>query len=111
MDKQISKNFIVEELSEAESGKYLLSLIAHRCNLSAEDVLDLSKQMVSEEIIQHHVTAFSPVWQGNNQRWYTYLPDAKKKRRMVAKSTEEKLKKTIVDYYKGIERKEAKTYS
>lgn len=38
------------------------------------------------------------IWQGKNGSWYTYLQEGEK-RRLVKKSTEEKIKETLIAYY------------
>lgn len=42
-----------------------------------------------------------PIWQGKDKNWRTYLPDSNKQngRRMVKKSTEEKIIESIIDFY------------
>lgn len=73
-------------------------------NLSIEDVQELSEEMTKQQILEKHTESFSPIWQGKNGRWYTYLPDETKKsgRKLIAKSTEEKLNTQIADYYKMV---------
>ena len=57
--------------------------------------------MTKKAVIDNHVKTFSSIWQGKNGRWYTYLPDDTKtpNRKLIAKSTEEKLHVVIVTYY------------
>lgn len=45
------------------------------------------------------------IWQGEDGGFFTYLPDetAKQKRKLVRKSTMEKLEDAIVDFYKSLE--------
>ena len=45
------------------------------------------------------------IWQGSDKGFYTYLPDERheKGRRLVRKSTEEKLEDAIIDFYKSEE--------
>ena len=87
---------------EENSSQTLLNFVLQQYNLSLEDVLELQNKMRETEIIQKHIENFSTIWQGNNGRWYTYLPDESKKnhRKLIAKSTEEKLNKEIVAYYR-----------
>ncbi|MBE7047602.1 MAG: integrase [Ruminococcaceae bacterium] len=89
-------------MEDEESAGQLLNFLLKSYNLSLEDVLELQNKMRETEIIQKHIENFSTVWQGNNERWYTYLPDESKKnhRKLIAKSTEEKLHKEIVAYYR-----------
>ena len=85
--------------------KSLLQIVLQKYNLTIEDVLELSEEMTRKEIINNHVRDFSPIWQGKNGRWYSYLPDdtKKSKRRQIAKSTEEKLNIEIIAYYKKLD--------
>lgn len=85
--------------------KTLLQIVLQTYNLTIEDVLELNEKMTKKEIVNNHVSEFSPIWQGKNGRWYTYLPDntKKSKRRQIAKSTEEKLNIEIIAYYKKLD--------
>ncbi len=89
-------------MDDEESAGQLLNFLLQRFNLSLEDVLELQDKMRETEIIQKHTENYSAIWQGQNGRWYTYLPDANKKdkRKLLAKSTETKLNKEIVAYYR-----------
>lgn len=85
------------------SPQLLLNFLLEQYNLNLEDVLDLQRKMRETEIIQKHIETFSTIWQGKNGRWYTYLPDESKtnNRRLLAKSTQEKLNMEIVAYYQA----------
>lgn len=39
------------------------------------------------------------IWQGNNGKWYVYLPDEEKGRVLKKRSTEEDIKNLVVDFY------------
>lgn len=80
----------------------LLQIVLEKYNLSIEDILELNEEMTKKTVIDNHVKTFSSIWQGKNGRWYTYLPDDTKtpNRKLIAKSTEEKLHDEIVTYYK-----------
>lgn len=92
MEKTTIENFLLQFLQEG----YNLNDVGN--------VLDKVKEdMDRKEIIQKHIKEFSTIWQGeSNGRWYTYLPDAAKKkgRRLIAKSSEEKIHHEIIGYYK-----------
>ena len=46
---------------------------------------------------------FSKIWQGKNDgKWYTYLPDEEKVRRLVKRKTKNDIEDVIVDYYKAV---------
>ena len=89
-------------IDDKPNSSQLLNFVLDQFNLSLEDVLELQNRMKESEIIQKHKNAFS-IWQGTNGRWYTYLPDESKhdKRKLLAKSTEEKLNREIITYYKS----------
>lgn len=79
----------------------LLSIITEDGKMSKEDVLNIVTKMKNEKIIKEHQEHYE-IWQGtNNGRWYTYLPDKEKKdgRRLIAKSSKEKLTEAIIEYY------------
>ena len=75
-------------MDDEDSDGKLLHFLLKSYNLSLEDVLELQNKMRETEIIQKHTENFSTIWQGNNGRWYTYLPDESKKnrRKLIAKS-------------------------
>lgn len=86
---------------EVQCLQYLLS----RCKLSIEDVQSEMENMRNERYLQSHLYE---IWQGKDGRWRTHLPDAdsKSERRLIAKSTREKLEKEIIRYYKSIDEQE-----
>lgn len=43
------------------------------------------------------------IWQGKDEKWYTYLPDADSGRKMKRLSTKKAIEDSIVDYYKELE--------
>lgn len=45
----------------------------------------------------------SKIWQSTDGKWYTYLPDINKKRKLIKRKTESELKDEIVKYYKSLE--------
>lgn len=55
------------------------------------------KQKIIEEKHEHKI------WQGDNGKWYTYLPDKEKGRVLKKKSTKEELENLICEYYKDAE--------
>lgn len=61
--------------------------------------------MKNEKYLQIHKYE---IWQGNDGRWRTHLPDAtsKSERRLIAKSTREKLEKEIIHFYKSMDEQE-----
>lgn len=81
--------------------QYLLS----RSKLTLEDVQSEIENMKNEKYLQNHKYE---IWQGNDGRWKTHLPDptAKSERRLIAKSTREKLDKEIIRFYKSVDEQE-----
>lgn len=89
---------------EVQCLQYLLK----RCKLSIEDVQSEMENMRNEQYLKSHLYE---IWQGKDGRWRTHLPDtnSKSERRLIAKSTREKLEKEIIRYYKSMdEQKQAK---
>lgn len=85
-----------------------LQYLLKRCKLSIEDVQSEIENMRNEQYLKSHLYE---IWQGKDGRWRTHLPDTNSKngRRLIAKSTLEKLQKEIIGYYKSIdEQKQAK---
>lgn len=75
-----------------------LSKYAIICNI--EDVKSEVEKMTNKKYLEQHTF---DIWQGADTRWRTYLPDNTKrnKRRLIAKSTREKIEAEIIAYYKG----------
>ncbi len=53
-----------------------------------------------EEILKEHPYK---IWEGKDGKWYTYLPDEKKKRALKKRNTEKAIKSLIVAYYEELE--------
>ena len=51
-----------------------------------------------EEILKEHPYK---IWEGKDGKWYTYLPDEKKGRRLIKKSTKESVESEVVKYRKA----------
>jgi hypothetical protein len=43
----------------------------------------------------------SRIWQSTDGKWYTYLPDLVKGKKLVKRSSEDALKDAIIEYYKN----------
>ena len=64
-------------------------------NLSyVQEQIEMNKR---EELLKKHPYK---IWQGKEGKWYTYLPDEKKGRRMVKRSTRKAIEDMIVAYWK-----------
>lgn len=88
----------------------VLQSVLKRYNLSMEDALKLNEEVTKNQIIENHIRTFSSKWKSKDGRWRTYLPDETRKngRKLVAKSTEDKLDAEIVTYYKTVSSRQEK---
>ena len=79
----------------------LLSFLLEYSKISIEDAKSEIEKMTNRKYLEQH--SFD-IWQGTDTRWRTYLPDdtKKNKRRLIAKSTKEKIEAEIIAYYKGL---------
>lgn len=75
----------------------------------SEDIVDLDsvrkmvnamKQIKREQYLKKHSYT---IWEGGNGRWYTYVSDetTAKGRKLIAKSSKEKLEEFLVEYYES----------
>lgn len=73
--------------------------------ISYEDVQEKIIMKKKEYYLSMH---HNKVWEDQNGKWYTYLPDDSKpnNRRKVKKSSYEDLEKEIINFYKSIEKHE-----
>lgn len=67
------------------------------------DVNTIQKQIEMNERKKYLKMHTHKIWQGNDKGYYTYLPDNIKGRKLVRKSTNEKLEDVIIAYYKSVE--------
>lgn len=67
------------------------------------DVSTIQKQIEMNERKKYIEMHNSKVWQGANDKWYTYLPDlhSKSGRKLVKKKTKEQIEDLLVEYYKN----------
>jgi len=82
-----------------ETENELLQFLLERDKLDKDDVLKDLEIMKHEKILNQHKENYK-VWQANDGRWKTKLPDGSKYGKLVAKSTLENLENCIVDFYK-----------
>ena len=94
-----------EESAQQKQQTELLQFLLSRSKLSIEDVHCEMENMKNQKYLENHMYE---IWQGNDGRWRTYLPDSttQKERRLIAKSTREKLEKEVIRYYKSIDEQE-----
>jgi len=79
----------------------MLNYLVKRDNLNVDDVLKELDDMRRDTILKQHKENYK-VWQANDGRWKTKLPDGSKYGKLVAKATLENLENFIVDYYKAM---------
>lgn len=81
------------DLSREELLKYAMS----------EGIIDLSsvrKQLEMAKREEYLAKHEYKIWQGNDGKWRTYIPDKEKTRRLVKKSTRRDIEDVIIAYYK-----------
>lgn len=64
------------------------------------DLYSVQQEMDKKERENYLALHTYSVWQGSNDRWYTYLSE-KEGRKLVKRTTEAKIQDVIVDYYKS----------
>lgn len=62
---------------------------------------DLQQEIMNEKEQSYLNQHPYDIWQGNNDKWYTYLPDKEKGRVLKKRNSEVKIKQLIIDYYKS----------
>ena len=89
------------KLNNVENVIEMLNYLVKRDNLNVDDVLKDMDDMRRDTILKQHKENYK-VWQANDGRWKTKLPDGSKYGKLVAKATLENLENFIVDYYKAL---------
>lgn len=88
----------MEEISDSDLLKYAIENgIIDRSTIQAN--IEMSERKKFLEQHKHKI------WQGKDEKYYTYIPDEKAKRgkRLIKRNTKEELNSAIVGYYKSIE--------
>lgn len=86
-----------------ESALELLNFLASQGKINLGDVQnEMARSRERDVVNRSHPYK---IYQGTDNRWYTYIPDESKKngRKKIAKSTEEQLMKTLYNFYTGQE--------
>lgn len=100
------KNPVISKDSQKKGGgtleyvseKELLQVIEKQFNIDRTTTLNLFMANKRQEILKKHPCR---IWQGtNNGMWYTYILESNGKRRLVKKSTREKIEDVIIECYK-----------
>lgn len=79
------------------SSELLLNYLTSNGTIDLDEVCIEYEMKKYEELLSKHPY---DIWQGKNEYWYTYLPDAKKGRVLKKRSTEQNLKNLVVEYYR-----------
>lgn len=79
----------------------ILQFIINNGMINIDDVQNSMEVMKREELLRKHQYK---IWQGKDEKWYTYLPDESKKdgRRLVKRSDRRKLEDIVVGYWKQL---------
>ena len=90
------------ELNTVKNVIERLNNLPERDNLNTDDVLEEVKEIMKRNtILKQHKENYK-VWQTEDGRWKTKLPDGSRYGKLVAKATLENLENFIVDYYKAM---------
>lgn len=94
------KNDITIELNENDLLQYAISHGIINMSSIQDEIIMTKKQ---EYINRHNFK----IWQGNNNKWYTYLPDpfSQNNRKLIKRSTKEAIYDAIVEYYDSFDKK------
>lgn len=79
-------------MSDAE----LLKFAIENGMLDAAYVQEKIEMQKREELLKKHPYA---IWEGTNQKWYTYLPDKEKGRVLKKRNTQQEIEDIVVDYW------------
>lgn len=87
-----------------------LDLLVKTLNYSSNcgiiySVKDLQSEIINMQNSKYLDNHSYEIWQGKDGRWRTHLPDQTQKsgRKLIAKSTREKIEQEIINYYKSID--------
>lgn len=76
------------------------NLLKQAIEMGIINIADVEKEMKKkeqQELLKQHPYK---IWQGNDGKWKTYLPDEKKGRKLVNKTTEQAVIDAVVKYWK-----------
>lgn len=84
--------------NSTHSAEELLQLAIECGRITEEELLAYADMKEKQRYLQLHKYT---IWEGQNGRWYTYLPTSDGGRRLVKKSTRNKIEAEIVSYWRG----------
>lgn len=87
---------------EGKSPQDILLFLQQDSNIDLADVAHAMTKKEEERILKEHRYKIT---QGKDGRWRTYVPDEKKKtkKRLIAKATEEKLHRALIEHYRRMD--------
>ncbi|GFI15999.1 tyrosine recombinase XerC [Lachnospiraceae bacterium] len=90
------------ELNNLQCGQYaqsndILQFIINNGMIDISDVQNSMEAMKRKELLDKHPYK---IWQGKDGKWYTYLPDDKKGRRLLKRNSEKEIELCVIDYIK-----------
>ncbi len=89
---KVGDEVTIEKLNEKEILQYALE--NNIIDLSyVQEKIEMAKR---KELLEKHPYS---VWKGKDSKWYTYLPDEEKGRRLCKRTTEKDINDLIIQYY------------
>ena len=64
------------------------------------DIYTIQKQIEMNERKKYLNMHESTIWQGKDKKWYTYLPDKEKRRKLIKRNSKTEIENLIIDYWK-----------
>lgn len=64
------------------------------------DLHTIQKQIEMNERKKYLNMHESTIWQGKDEKWYTYLPDKEKRRKLIKRNSKTEIENLIIDYWK-----------
>lgn len=76
----------------------MLKYLSENDKLDIQQIQNVYAMTKKQELLNRHIYS---IWQGkNDSKFYTYLPDDKKKRILVKRNTEEEIQNVVINYWK-----------
>lgn len=76
-------------------------LLQYICNNSIINLADVREQIEMKKRQEYLAIHPYEIWQGKNDKWYTYLPDDKKGRVLKKRNSERDIEDVIIEYWKS----------
>lgn len=91
---------IIEQIHNNENENELLKYAVQNGIIDLSYVQEMIAMKKRQEILQKHPYS---IWQGSNGKWFTYLPDKEKGRKLIKRSDQKGIENLVVDYYKKLD--------